>query len=123
METPDVPDLPFPFKHAISCNIQVQNFVQTTRKALNDVTALLSESKIATAQAEDLVCCLVRGVKIGDKRCRGISVVCVGYESIFETNYRGVNEQVPYDRQFVRGKSRDFLLSGSCTGGLPMWLS
>jgi len=33
-------------------------------------------SKIATAQAEDSVCCLVRGVKIGDKRCRGISVVC-----------------------------------------------
>lgn len=123
METPDVPDLSFPFKHAISCNIQVQTFVQTARKSLNDVTALLSESKIATAPAEDSFCCLVRGVKIGDKRCRGISVGCVGHESIFETNYRRVNEQVPYDRPFVRGRSPDFLLSGSCTGSLPMWLS
>lgn len=32
-------------------------------------------------------------------------LLCVGYESIFETNYRRVNEQVPYDRQFVTEES------------------
>ena len=77
METPDVPDLSFPFKHAISCNIQVQTFVQTARKSLNDVTALLSESKIATAPAEDSFCCLVRGVKIGDQLRDAVAVAQV----------------------------------------------
>jgi hypothetical protein len=76
VETQDVPNLYFLLEHDMSCNLEVQNFVHPARRAMSDVMALQSESKLSTAQAEVSVCCLVHGVKIGDKRCRGISVVC-----------------------------------------------
>lgn len=73
--------------------------------------------------AEYSVCSLVRGVKIGDKRCRGISVVC-GVR-IHLRNQLSESEWASSLRQAVcyRGKSPEFLLSGSCTGSLPMRLS
>jgi hypothetical protein len=124
LETPEVPDLSFPLEHPKSCNLQVKNFIQTARKTLSIWRRCGQwESKIATAQAEDSVCCLVRGVKIGDKRCRGISVVC-GVR-IHLRNQLSESEWASSLRQAVcyRGKSPEFLLSESWTGSRPMRLS